>query len=62
MLREAPRIAAHAFDTGDWLHVGLYTLLPGDPVLLFSGARGRRGGDGDGDRAGRAGGGRSGRR
>ena len=38
MLREAPRIAAYAFDTGDWLHVGLYTLLPGDPVLLFSGA------------------------
>ena len=39
MLREAPRITAQAFDTGDWLHAGLYTLLPGDPVLLFSGAR-----------------------
>ena len=38
MLREAPRVAAYAFDTGDWLHVGLYTLLPGDPVLLFGGA------------------------
>lgn len=38
MLREAPRITAQAFDTGDWLHAGLYTLLPGDPVLLFSGA------------------------
>jgi glutamine---fructose-6-phosphate transaminase (isomerizing) len=38
MLREAPRIAAYAFDTGDWLHAGLYTLLPGDPVLLFGGA------------------------
>lgn len=38
MLREAPRISAHAFDTGDWLHVGLYTLFPGDPVLLFTGS------------------------
>ncbi len=38
MLREAPRIPAYAFDTGDWLHVALYTLLPGDPVLLFAGA------------------------
>jgi len=38
MLREAPRLAATAFDTGDWLHVGLYTLFPGDPVLLFGGA------------------------
>lgn len=38
MLREAPRIPAAAFDTGDWLHVGQYTLYPGDPVLLFSGA------------------------
>ena len=35
MLREAPRISAQAYDTGDWLHAGLYTLLPGDPVLLF---------------------------
>ena len=38
MLREAPRITSQAFDTGDWLHVGLYTLLPGDPVLLFVGS------------------------
>ncbi len=38
MLREAPRISAHAFDTGDWLHVGLYTLFPGDPVLMFAGS------------------------
>ncbi len=38
VLREGPRISAHAFDTGDWLHVGLYTLLPGDPVLLLTGA------------------------
>jgi fructoselysine-6-P-deglycase FrlB-like protein len=38
MLREAPRVPAVAFDTGDWLHVGVYTLLSGDPVLLFGGA------------------------
>jgi fructoselysine-6-P-deglycase FrlB-like protein len=38
MLREAPRLPAHAFDTGDWLHVGLYTMVPGDPLLLFTGA------------------------
>jgi glutamine---fructose-6-phosphate transaminase (isomerizing) len=38
MLREAPRIPAHAFDTGEWLHVGLYTLFPGDPVVLFTGS------------------------
>ncbi len=38
MLREAPRVSAQAFESGDWLHVGLYTLLPGDPVLLFGGA------------------------
>jgi fructoselysine-6-P-deglycase FrlB-like protein len=38
MLREAPRIPALPFDTGDWLHAGLYTLFPGDPVLLFTGS------------------------
>jgi hypothetical protein len=38
MLREAPRISANTFDTGDWLHVGIYTLLPGDPMLVFGGA------------------------
>ena len=38
MLREAPRIEAIAWDTGDWLHVGLYTMFPGDAVLLFSGS------------------------
>jgi fructoselysine-6-P-deglycase FrlB-like protein len=38
MLREAPRIPAVAFETGDWLHTGLYTLFPGDPVLLFAGS------------------------
>ena len=38
MFREAPRIAAMPFDTGDWLHVGQYTLFPGDGVLLFAGS------------------------
>ncbi len=38
VLREGPRIPAVAFDTGDWLHVGLYTLFPGDPVLLLVGS------------------------
>jgi fructoselysine-6-P-deglycase FrlB-like protein len=38
MFREAPRIAALPFDTGDWLHVGLYTLFPGDGVLLIGGS------------------------
>lgn len=38
MLREAPRIAATAYETGDWLHVGLYTMQPGDPVLLLAGS------------------------
>jgi fructoselysine-6-P-deglycase FrlB-like protein len=38
MLREAPRIPASAFGTGEWLHVGLYTLFPGDPVLVLAGA------------------------
>lgn len=39
MFREAPRIAAMPFDTGDWLHIGQYTLFPGDGVLLFAGSR-----------------------
>ncbi len=38
MFREASRITALPFDTGDWLHVGLYTLFPGDAVLLIAGA------------------------
>ncbi|MFN8631557.1 MAG: SIS domain-containing protein [Chloroflexota bacterium] len=38
MFREASRILAMPFDTGDWLHVGQYTLFPGDGVLLFSGS------------------------
>jgi glucosamine--fructose-6-phosphate aminotransferase (isomerizing) len=38
MLREGPRLPASAWDTGDWLHVGQYTLVPGDPVLLLAGS------------------------
>ena len=38
MLREAPRIPALPVDTADWLHVGLYTLLPGGRALLLSGS------------------------
>ncbi len=38
MFREAPRIEALPFDTGDWLHAGLYTLFPGDAVLLLTGS------------------------
>ncbi|HET7728232.1 MAG TPA: SIS domain-containing protein [Candidatus Limnocylindrales bacterium] len=37
MLREAPRIPALPIDTADWLHVGLYTMLPGGRALLLSG-------------------------
>ena len=38
MLREAPRLPAMAQDARDWLHMGIYTLLPGDPVLVFDGS------------------------
>lgn len=38
MFREAPRMAASPFDTGEWLHIGQYTLFPGDAVLLFAGS------------------------
>ena len=38
MLREAPRLPAHAFETADWLHTGVYLALPGHRVLLFEGS------------------------
>jgi fructoselysine-6-P-deglycase FrlB-like protein len=38
MLREAPRLPAHANDTGDWLHTGVYLALPGHRALLFPGS------------------------
>lgn len=37
VLREGPRLHAVAFDAGDWLHVGLYTAVPGFRAILFSG-------------------------
>ncbi len=38
MLREAPRLPAHAWETGDWLHVGVYLALPGHRALLYPGS------------------------
>ncbi len=38
MLREAPRLPAHAVETGDWLHTGVYLALPGHRALLFPGS------------------------
>ena len=38
MLREGPRIEAAAWDTADWLHVGVYTFVPGETALLFTGS------------------------
>lgn len=38
MLREAPRLAATAHDTGDWLHTAVYLALPGHRAVLFSGS------------------------
>ena len=38
MLREAPRLPAHAFETADWLHTGVYLALPGHRVVLLEGS------------------------
>ncbi len=38
MLREAPRLPATAYDTGDWLHTGVYLAFPGHRAVLFPGA------------------------
>lgn len=38
MLREAPRLPAHAGDIADWLHVGVYLAWPGHVVLRFPGS------------------------
>lgn len=38
MLREAPRLPARGYDTGDWLHTGVYLALPGHRALLFAGS------------------------
>ena len=40
MLREGPRLAADACETGDWLHVDVYlSKQPGYTALLFPGSR-----------------------
>ncbi len=40
MLREGPRLAADATETGDWLHVDVYlSKHPGYTALLFTGSR-----------------------
>jgi fructoselysine-6-P-deglycase FrlB-like protein len=40
MLREGPRVAADATETGDWLHVDVYlTKHPGYRAVLFPGSR-----------------------
>lgn len=38
MLREGPRLPAHAFETADWLHVGIYLAWPGHVVLRLPGS------------------------
>lgn len=38
MVREAPRLPAHAFETAEWLHTGVYLALPGHRVVLFEGS------------------------
>ena len=38
MLREAPRLPAHAFETADWLHVGVYLAWPGHRLVRFAGS------------------------
>lgn len=37
LFRECPRLDADATDAGDWLHVGIYTALPGYRALLLAG-------------------------
>ena len=38
MLREGPRLPAHATETADWLHVGVYLAWPGHVVLRYPGS------------------------
>lgn len=38
MLREAPRLPAHAFETADWLHTGVYLAWSGHQVVTYSGS------------------------
>jgi glucosamine--fructose-6-phosphate aminotransferase (isomerizing) len=38
MLREAPRLPAHAWETADWLHTAVYLALPGHRAVLLPGS------------------------
>jgi len=38
ILREAPRLPAHAYETADWLHTAVYLALPGHRAVLFPGS------------------------
>lgn len=38
LFRECPRRSATAFETAEWLHIGVYTALPGSVTLLFDGS------------------------
>jgi len=38
LLREAPRLPAHAYETADWLHTAVYLALPGHRAVLFPGS------------------------
>jgi fructoselysine-6-P-deglycase FrlB-like protein len=39
LFREGPRLDADATDAGDWLHVGIYSALPGYRAVLLAGTR-----------------------
>ena len=38
LFREGPRLGAVAFETAEWLHVGIYTALPGSVAILLAGS------------------------
>jgi hypothetical protein len=38
MLREAPRLPAHAWETADWLHTAVYLALPGHRAIVYPGS------------------------
>jgi glutamine---fructose-6-phosphate transaminase (isomerizing) len=38
LLREGPRCSAEVFETAEWLHVGIYTALPGTVTLVLAGS------------------------
>lgn len=38
MLREGPRLPAHAGESADWLHIGVYLAWPGHAILRFPGS------------------------